>query len=494
MCYNSFGDDMKKRTHSKKMKKVMGVIGPIIAILLTFCFLFLLVRIMGMNIIPDKYLILIGVVALIIFLFDVFLLIPKVKWQIKIFFSVLSIPIIALSIFGILKVNDTIDFFKKIGAIDYEVEQYYVLVLKNSAYKDISDIASKKIGVYPNSSDTYKLANSKLDEKVKTSKVEYTDMLKLANDLLNKKIDALLISDVYKSAIEEENDAFLSKVKTLYTIEVKTELDNIGKDAKVTKEPFNIYISGIDTFGVISTRSRSDVNMIMTINPTTNEILLTNIPRDYYVQLHGTTGLKDKLTHAGVYGINKSIQTIEDLMDIDINYYVRVNFNTLIKVVDTIGGIEIDSDKAFTPYTDPSCPIKKGINKLDGKCALAFSRERHAYLEGDRHRGQNQQQVITKIIEKMTESSTLISKYSSILNTLEGSFQTSLSTDEIYALIKMQLNDMPHWNITSQAVDGTGSMSYTHSYPNQKLYVMIPKESTLTEAKNNIQNIINKSN
>lgn len=484
---------MKKRKHSKKMKRVMGVLGPIIAVILTACMTFLLVRILGMNIIPNKYLIFVGILILIIILFDVLLFIPKIKWQIKIVFSILSLPIIALSIFGILKVNDTIAFFKNIGAIDYEVEQYYILVLKDSTYKDITDLKGMEIGVYPNTFDTYKKAVDNLDEKIENEKVKYTDLLKLSTDLLNKKVEAILISDAHKNAIEEEQESFLSSVKILYTIEVKTELDDIGKDVKVTKEPFTVYISGIDTYGVISTRSRSDVNILMTINPTTNEILLTNIPRDYYVQLHGTTGLKDKLTHAGVYGINMSIQTIEDLMDVEINYYVRVNFNTLIKVVDTIGGIEVDSDASFIPHTDKSCSIKKGINKLDGKCALAFSRERYAYLEGDRHRGENQQQVITKIIEKMTSSKTLISKYSEILDTLEGSFQTNLSSNEIYALIKMQLNDMPNWNISSQAVDGVGSMTYTHSYPNQKLYVMIPTESTLTSCKDKIQQVISPS-
>jgi len=315
-------------------------------------------------------------------------------------------------------------------------------------------------------------------------------LFKMATDLMNGKVDSLLISDAHKLAIEEAYENFSSKTRILDTIEVKTELDNIVKDTTVTEKPFSIYISGIDTYGPIATRSRSDVNIIMTINPVTHEIVLTSIPRDYYVQLHGTTGLKDKLTHAGVYGINKSIQTIEDLLDMDINYYIRVNFNTLISVVDVIGGITVESDIDFKAYTNPKCIFKKGLNNIDGKCALAFSRERYAYTTGDRHRGQNQQQVITKIIDKLSSSKTLISKYSDILKTLEGSFQTNMETEKIYSLIKLQLDDMPKWNVNSISLDGKGSMTYTHSYPKQKLYVMVPNESTISKAKKTIDGIV----
>lgn len=483
---------MAKRKHSKKMRKVMGVLGPIVAVILTILVAVLLIKVLGMNIIPDKYLIFLGLVVLIVVIFDVFLFIPKIKWQIKTVFSIISLPLIALSIFGIIKINDTIDFFKKISAVDYEVEQYYVMVLNNSGYKDIKDLAKKDVGVFPTEAETYSKAIELFDKEVSADEVEYKDVLKMATDLVGKKVDAIILSDAHKGILEDEYEAFVKNAKVLYTIEVKTELEDIGKNVKVTKESFTVYISGIDTYGKISTRSRSDVNMLMTINPVTHEILLTNIPRDYYVQLHGTTGLKDKLTHAGVYGINKSIETIEDFMGVDINYYFRVNFNTLITLVDTVGGITIDSDASFTPWTDYQCKIKKGKNDLNGKCALAFARERHAYLEGDRHRGENQQQVISKLIDKLTTSKTLISKYSEILDTLEGSFQTSLSGDEMSALIKMQLNDMPKWTIINQAVTGSDLMAYTYSYANQKLYVMVPDQKTIDAANLKIKELLNK--
>lgn len=477
---------MSKPRHKKrqtKSKKIINNISRVFAIVLFISVFILLFNILKMNIIPTKYMIFIWLFVFVCILFIAFLCIPKIKKGIKIVVCILSLIISSVSIYGIVKLQDTMEFFKNIAASEYEVEQYYVLVLSDSSYQKIEDIEGETVAVYPNTSETYEKAVSILDETVSVKETEYDDLLTMSTDFLNGKVDAILISDAHEEAIEESSSSFASKIRILETIEVKTELDNLAKDASVTKEPFNVYISGIDTYGPIATKSRSDVNIVMTINPVTHEIILTSIPRDYYVQLHGTTGLKDKLTHAGVYGINTSIQTIEDLLDIDINYYVRVNFNTLIDVVDVIGGITIDSDTAFTSYTIPECKFKTGANTVNGKCALAFSRERHAYASGDRHRGQNQQQVITKIIEKMTSSKTIISKYSSILSTLEGSFQTNMKTNQIYSLVKMQLDDMPSWTINNVNLDGSGSMTYTYSYPKQKLYVMVPYENTIAEAK-----------
>ena len=486
------GGRMAQQVHKRKnnkVRKVINIVSVCNALFLFITFFLLLFNLLKMNVIPNKYMIYLWIFTGVVLLILILLLLPKIRKEVKVFFCILSLLIGAVSTFGLLKIWDTTYFFNKISASNYEVERYYLLVLSDSKYQKGKEIQEEIVGVYPSGADTYKKAMTKLEEFNNKKVKEYDDLLKLADDLLNKKINVILISDAHKDALEENDEKFVNLTKIIETIDVKSEVKNLIKEAKVTQEAFNVYISGIDTYGPIATRSRSDVNIIMTIHPKTNQIILTSIPRDYYVQLHGTTGLKDKLTHAGVHGINMSIQTIEDLLDIDINYYVRVNFNTLIDLVDVVGGVTINSDIAFTPWTDSSCPIKKGENKLNGKCALAFSRERHAYASGDRHRGQNQQQVITKIIEKMTESKTIISKYSDILGTLENSFQTNMETEDIYALVKMQLDKMPSWSINNVNLDGTGSMSYTYSYPNQKLSVMLPKQETVTNAKEIINGI-----
>ena len=234
------------------------------------------------------------------------------------------------------------------------------------------------------------------------------------------------------------------------------------------------------------------MNQLAVVNPKTHHILLVNTPRDYYVQLAGTTGLKDKLTHAGIYGIQKSIDTLEKFYGIDIQYYLRVNFDTLIRVVDVIGGVDINSDASFTCHTNNKVHVEKGWNHFNGAQALAYSRERYAYLTGDHHRGANQQQVITAIINKVSTSSVLIQKYNDILNSLDGSFQTDMSMDSILAFIRYQLDAMPDWNVESIAVSGFNSMDYTYSMgTGRKLYVMEPDMDSVQKAIARIQEVYN---
>ena len=481
---------MSKKANAKKKKKI-NIVSTIIGII----FLFLLVVFMGliiyMDILPTKYFAIItGSLALLGIIFSLILFIPKIKGKLKIFASVFAVLFSAVFVFGIHKLYNTVDFLNKVTNTKYQLDNYYVVVLDNQTYDKLSDLGTDKMGFFVNDTKSYRKAEKKLKEKVKTKNTNYEDQYELANDLLDEQVDAMFINEAYKSSLDEEIEGFSAKTKIIETISIKSKNKTIVKKVKVTKQSFNLYISGIDTYGKISSVSRSDVNMIVTVNPTTHQILLTSIPRDYYVQLHGTTGLKDKLTHAGIYGVDKSITTLEDLFKIDINYYVRVNFSTLIDVVNIIDGIDIYSDKAFIPYTDPSVRIRQGNQHLNGKQALAFSRERYAYREGDRHRVQNQQTVITAIMDKMLKSKTLISKYDSLLDTLSGSFQTNMNTNELTSLIKKQIDTMAEWEIISQSVNGTDSSNYTHSAPSQKAYVMEPDMSTVTAASEKIKEVL----
>lgn len=231
----------------------------------------------------------------------------------------------------------------------------------------------------------------------------------------------------------------------------------------------------------------------MTVNPKTKNILMTTIPRDYYVQLHGVVGLRDKLTHAGALGgLALSMDTIEDLLEFEFSRYVRVNFNFVIDLVNTLGGLTLYSDVNYniSAYTNRRCTFVPGNNQVDGACALAFARERYAYADGDRHRGRNQEQVIEKIFEKLTNSTTFISRYSDILNSLSGSFDTNISTSDITSLVNMQLNDMAKWTVETYNLDGTTGMTYTYSYPNQLLSVMYPDETTVGIAKLKIKQVL----
>ena len=258
----------------------------------------------------------------------------------------------------------------------------------------------------------------------------------------------------------------------------------------IHNDSFNIYISGIDTYGEITTVSRSDVNIVVTVNPRTHTVLLTTIPRDYEVQLHGTTGLKDKLTHAGLYGVEMSIKTIEDLLNIDISYYLRINFDSTIKLIDALGGVEITPDATFYK-SKYNCYFRAGVTMhLDGGCALTYARERKTYEFGDLHRIENQQDILSAVIEKLTTSKTLLTNYVNILASLSDSIETNIPSDQFYRLINMQLDSMPSWTIERNAVEGTEIHVPTYTYPDQNLFVFEQNPESIEKASIKIDEVL----
>lgn len=477
--------EKKKLKH--KLKKTT-IVSRIILVIYLILSLIMLGTVISMNILPVKYLVplLIGYIVITV-LFGLIAFKNNFRNWIKIAVDLIFVILIAISSFGLYYLNSTFDMLDDIKVKDYQLVDYYVLVLKDSKMQTLDDLEGHKLGVYESADKTYEKALKQLDKKVEVQKEEYSSYLSEAEALINKESDAIFTSAVNYSVLNENIDDFESSVRILGKISIKIESNVVVKEVDVTKEPFNIYISGNDIYGNIASVSRSDVNIIATVNPNTHKILLTSIPRDFYVQLHGTSGYKDKLTHAGVYGIDMSVKTIEDLLDIDINYYMRVNFTSLIKMVDAIDGVDVESDYSFTAITGDK--FVKGINHLDGKKALAFSRERKAFSDGDRQRGKNQQKVLTAILNKMLSSTTLITKYTDILDSLGGSFQTNMPTSKIYNLVNMQLDKMPAWTFESYNLDGKGNSSFTYTYPNQKLYVMEPDINTVNEAKTKIEEV-----
>lgn len=274
---------------------------------------------------------------------------------------------------------------------------------------------------------------------------------------------------------------------SLYGYRASSSLTNFFKSIQNTAskdtgtditKPYVIYISGIDSYGDINTVSRSDVNILAVVNPKTKQILLVNTPRDYYVQLHGTTGLKDKLTHAGTYGIDMSKNTIQDLYQTKVDYTVRINFSSLLKLIDVLGGVQVNSDEDF--YAG-GYHFKKGVNILNSKQALAFSRERHSFASGDRQRGKNQQRVLEAIVSRAGQPDSLLN-YQSILGTMGNSFQTNASSTEISNLVKQQLGTAGQWQSQSISVDGAGAMRPTYTMGSQPLSVILPDQNTVQTA------------
>lgn len=443
------------------------------------------------NILPLKYFLLVITVMILWLVLLFFLLVFKTKRgknrKRKISGYVISAFLVVLMGIVFYYLYTTLGFIGGFGNNKYKEENFLILVLQDSQYQKLEDLQDKTIGYVPSTMTKIGEAINELNQKLTIENKTYEQYDKLFEDLMNKMIDSVLVEESYMNLLKENNE-YDDLFRTLYTINIKTEIE-MNNTTDVTNNTFTVFISGIDSYGKIGTVARSDVNMIATVNPKTKQVLLVSIPRDYYVQLRGTTGYKDKLTHAGIYGVETSVGTIEDLLDVDINYYLRVNFSTLEEVIDSIGGVDVYSKYTFTTVASTgSYRFYEGYNHMNGKQALAFARERKHLPGGDRTRGANQQAVIDGIVRKAT-SSAIITKYSKILNALSDTFQTNMDEKDIQKLIKMQLNDMAKWNITSFILDGTDANEYTYSYQHQKLYVMKPKEESVTEAQQLIDKV-----
>ena len=475
---------MKKTKKRSKKKNKFSKFLILALIIVTGFFIGLLFYI---DLLPTKYLIIIIAGITIIDLFNILILrVKNLKKKVRKVFSGFVIFWIIVMLAVSFYLCKTLGVLLNNGDSKYKLEHYSVAVLKTSKFNKIEDLKSKKIGYYKKTTGALE-ANEKLKEKIKVKYKSYEEPKKMLEDLDKKGISAILIEDSIKSIMEEEDPDFSKKYKVIYTFKVKVATKSTAKDVDVSKKPFVLYLSGIDTYGEISSVSRSDVNIVLVANPKTKQVLLISAPRDYYVQLHGTKGVKDKLTHAGIYGTDMSVKTLEDLLGVDINYYFKVNFNSVIDIVDVLGGLDVYSDYTFISYSGYS--FKAGYNSVNGEEALDFVRTRKAFAEGDRQRGKNQQALIDAIIQKATKKS-IITKYNSLLDAINGKYQTNMPSKKIMSLIKMQLNDMAKWTVTSYGLEGTDSNNYTYTYY-QLLYVMEPVEESVEQAKELIQQVLN---
>ena len=289
----------------------------------------------------------------------------------------------------------------------------------------------------------------------------------------------MIYNSALTSLLDEVIEDYSIRVRVIYFKDVTYEIEPVevdDGDRPITERSFNIYISGIDTDGPITTTSRSDVNIIMTVNARTHKILLTTTPRDYYVVIpYVSDGMRDKLTHAGVYGIDASMATLEELYGIYMEYYIRINFTSLTSLVDVLGGVDVDSEYEFNAG---SYHFVQGINHLDGEAALAFSRERYAFASGDNQRGRNQEAVLTAIIAKL-QSPEVLMNADEVMRVFGESMQTNMPKEDIVLMLNHQISEMPHWSVSSQQATGTGDMQPTYSMGALNLYVMWPDEDVI---------------
>lgn len=370
------------------------------------------------------------------------------------------------------------------------------VVLNESPYESIEDLTAQTTLMVSQTfnNDLFDYIVDDLSETypINGNVSRLTDDLSVAKALLNNETEVMILDESYRSIILEEYPSFEQKTRVIYSKEKLSEKDDISKDVNVISESFNIYISGVDVEGPVNTVSRSDVNIIMTVNPVTNEILLTSTPRDSYVNLGcQNTTQKDKLTHAGVFGVGCSVSTLENLYDIDINYYARVNFTSFIKIIDTLGSIDVYSHYSFTTNSGQYSFVQ-GMNTLNSQQALAFSRERYNVPGGDITRGMHQQEVIKGVFNKMISTEMLLN-LNKVVSQVSSSVDTNFGSNNLSKLVEKQLNDGKGWQFEMTTLEGVGGSDYTFLYPNQLLYVMYVNEDSLINTSQQIKDTMERT-
>ena len=378
------------------------------------------------------------------------------------------------------------------GAEKGSIKNTISVITKTDHDEDIQSLKNEKIGVLRNIDS---VGTKKCQKKLKKYSFSYTksdNLQALVKALYEDEVQAIVMNEIYRANVEEmeEYNVFSNETKSIYQAVYYT---NDKNDALVvddiTKNPFTIFVSGNDTYGEIDELSRSDVDMIVTVNPTTSTVLMVNIPRDYYVQ---TSYGYDKLTHTGMYGIEETKQTVENLLGIDINYTFRVNFSSAEDIVDALDGVDIEVPEGMAVErlnADWALEgVHEGWNHLNGARALAYARERHAYVDGDIQRAKNQQQVLEAIIKKAA-SSKILTNYTKLLKSFKNAFDTNMSTNEITALLQYELQAMPNWKFQNYVLRGTNSSAVCASMA-QELSVVMPEDYCVSIARQKIEAVL----
>ncbi len=480
-------DRYKKEKVQQTARKNRGFrILSIVYSILVICFV---ASLLWLNVLPAEYLYpLIGVI-IVISLFIVPVMYSKNgkknRKKIAAFFAVVFVLLFGV---GTYYMTETIGFFNAITSIGGAREDFYLVVRADSSYDEASQLSGRTVATYATADTAYTEAKTQLQDEVDVEYSYIESIPGLLDGLLDEEYPAIFISAATYDTMQEGDSQLETETRIIHTISVKIKSSRTTKHVNVTDESFNILVSGLDTTGSIDTVSRSDVNMVVTVNPVTKQILLTSIPRDYYVDLP-SKGAKDKLTHSGLYGVDETVGAIEEAMGIEINYYVKVNYSTVVKLVDAIGGIDIYSPFTFTTHgMSDHYTFYEGPNHLDGSMALAYSRERQSFSSGDMQRNENQQLILKAIMDKALQSSTILSDYTSILNAIEENLETDMSSRDIKALIRMQLGDMASWDIQTQALKGEPDYQMCYALGTGASVVM-PDATLIAEAADKITKI-----
>lgn len=492
---------MRKDKKQNKVGKVFGIIFSIILLVTT---MYLLFNIIKLNILPSKLLFLVTILFVLLDLIFILLLCFATKGIVsKLICIIISLVISLGSCVGGYYMSKTGGLLSSMTNVAKHSKNTISVVVKESSdLKKKADLAGHSVGTLANINT---VGSKKVIKELKNSGLqmeqkEYGSLTEMLESFYNGKVDSIVISESSRSQITdmEAYANFDNNTRVVYQTSYKVENTDKAKSVtNITTTPFNVLISGSDTRGGFDENGRSDVIMVATVNPKTGTILLTSVPRDFYVTTACDAsdgcmeGQLDKITHTGIHGTNTTKRTVEKLLGIEINYTFKVGFDTVTDIVNAVGGIDVNVEPGYECDNflhAPGLSVHAGVNHLNGEQALGYARERYAYSEGDRQRTKNQQQVLMGIVDKIT-SPAIVTNYASIMDSMANTFSTTMSNDEISDLIKYQLNKNPKWKMEQYMVNGTGDTLMCAEL-GDAASVMVPDQSTVTTAKNKINAVL----
>ena len=476
-----------------KNKKLLHTLSIATIVLLAIAEILTLAIVQKTNLLPAKYTLAVAMVFLVFLIGTGLLMFARRKKPVragrKLIACVLALAVVCVCAAVSKVATDAYTTIQAVtgGGQENDIRDIYVLVKQDDPAQTLADVKDYSFAIIEN----YDMANTQkaitaLGEDIGAEPViaQYETAVDAAEALLGGQVDAIMLNGASMALLfdEEGYEDFEDKIRILHTIDMDTldpttPTEETRVAEEITQKPFVVYISGSDTRSKKLKVSRSDVNILVSVNPVTKQILLLNTPRDYYIPNPAGDGALDKLTHCGLYGTKNSMKALGDLYGIKIDYFAQINFTGFETLIDAVDGVTIYSDVSFTAR---DTKIKEGENHLTGAQALDLARERRHVKDGDNGRGKNQMKVIKALIEKLTTGTTVISKYSDLLDSLSGMFTTDITTGEITAFVKMQLDDLSTWNIQTFAVTGSGATE--KNYSGSRAYVMKPHEHVVAHA------------
>lgn len=484
----------------KEQNKVLRGIGIVLSILLVVASFYLLYQLIKINVLPTKLLFLITIIFVLLDAIFALLLCYYTRAVVsKIICVVITLVLIFGSCMGGYYISKTGSLLTNITNVTKHAKNTVSVVVKQSSdIKNKSQLNGLSVGTLRTigTQGSSKALKELSKDGIVMNQSEYDSLSAMLEAFYNGEVDSIIINESSRSQIldMESYADFDNNTRVVYQTSYKVEnTDKANAVSDITSKPFNVLISGSDTRGGFDENGRSDVIMVATINPKTSTILLTSVPRDFYVTTACDAadgcmqGALDKITHTGIHGTNTTKRTVEQLLGIEINYTFKVGFDTVTDLVNALGGVDVYVEPGYA-VTNEYFSVHEGVNHLNGHDALEYARERYAYTEGDRQRTKNQQQVLMGIVNEATKPS-VITKYASIMDAMANTFSTTMSNEEISDLIKYQINNNPKWKMEQYMVDGTGDTLMCAEL-GDAASVMVPDQSTVKMAKDKINAVL----